>query len=345
MLFSVLVATYNGAKRVSTLIESLRKQDFKDFEVIFIDDHSEDETKKCIASYNDSRFVVFEKDGERGLNLSRQQAAIKAKGEYLIVMDDDDYVTDQYFSSLFKSIQTFYNSCSSLPDVVLTNVLIANECNNKIFIDNPKTYNLLSRNGSSKVLVTKKQFRNLLSLRYGSWQFVVKKSFLEKKRYSFSYGELTLFSLLFEEDCKVLYVPSAEYVYVQRKNSLSHDLLKSVKHNSKNSFNSTLKANPLLPSRRNGWKNRYITFYILKSMYPIYLIRGIEDKTFRETKIILRDLRKKLGYHFFSYLFLCKYFSSRTLPISLIIILRIERIAWSYLKLKYTKASRKAGKL
>jgi glycosyltransferase involved in cell wall biosynthesis len=79
---------YNTEKYVSTAIESVLKQSFKDFELIIIDDGSEDNTLPIIHSYQDKRITVLQNrhDFIGSLNLGLQ----KASGKYIARMDADD---------------------------------------------------------------------------------------------------------------------------------------------------------------------------------------------------------------------------------------------------------------
>jgi glycosyltransferase involved in cell wall biosynthesis len=79
---------YNAEAYVQEAIESVLKQSFKDFELIIIDDGSEDNTIPIIRSYLDKRITVLQNrhDFIGSLNLGLQ----KASGKYIARMDADD---------------------------------------------------------------------------------------------------------------------------------------------------------------------------------------------------------------------------------------------------------------
>jgi glycosyltransferase involved in cell wall biosynthesis len=85
---SVIMPVYNAAEYVVKAIESVLKQSFDDFELIIIDDGSEDNTLPIIRSYLDKRIVILQNrhDFIGSLNLGLQ----KASGKYIARMDADD---------------------------------------------------------------------------------------------------------------------------------------------------------------------------------------------------------------------------------------------------------------
>jgi glycosyltransferase involved in cell wall biosynthesis len=85
---SVVMPVYNAEKYVSEAIESTLRQTFDDFELIIIDDGSEDNTLPLISSYLDRRITVLQNrhDFIGSLNLGLQ----KANGKYIARMDADD---------------------------------------------------------------------------------------------------------------------------------------------------------------------------------------------------------------------------------------------------------------
>lgn len=90
---SVIICTYNRAKLLPRAIDSVLSQDFKDFELLVIDDASTDETENLIASYikKDPRVKYYKNDFNIGVVKSRNQAVSLAKAEYIAMLDSDDW--------------------------------------------------------------------------------------------------------------------------------------------------------------------------------------------------------------------------------------------------------------
>lgn len=90
-ILSVIMSVYNQAEYLSSSIESILKQSFRDFEFIIINDGSSDESQEILESYakKDSRIKVFSQ-GNKGLTKSLNIALDYAEGRYIARQDADD---------------------------------------------------------------------------------------------------------------------------------------------------------------------------------------------------------------------------------------------------------------
>jgi glycosyltransferase involved in cell wall biosynthesis len=86
--FSVIIATYNRAKYITATLESLKAQEFKDYEVIVVDDGSTDNTVELLKPHG-SWLRVFQEQNA-GPGRARNVAAGHATGEYIAFLDGDD---------------------------------------------------------------------------------------------------------------------------------------------------------------------------------------------------------------------------------------------------------------
>ena len=103
MLISVIVPVFNTAQYLPVCIESILNQTYRNIEVILVDDGSEDESLKICRNYEgrDSRIAVIEVR-HQGLVTARKLGVEKAKGEYCIFVDSDDWIsTDLIKEALF----------------------------------------------------------------------------------------------------------------------------------------------------------------------------------------------------------------------------------------------------
>lgn len=102
---SILIPARNEEKNLSSLLESIKKQTYTNFEVIILDDHSQDDTYKIANSYSekDQRFIVFKgkelEIGWLGKNWACHQLSEKANGQYLIFLDADTQVSKDLINS------------------------------------------------------------------------------------------------------------------------------------------------------------------------------------------------------------------------------------------------------
>jgi len=94
-LISIIVPTYNRAKLITNALDSVLEQTYHNWECIVIDDGSKDETRNVINAYQekDSRILFLERIRQpKGAPTCRNVGLNKAKGEYIIFLDSDDYL-------------------------------------------------------------------------------------------------------------------------------------------------------------------------------------------------------------------------------------------------------------
>ncbi|MEI2756034.1 MAG: glycosyltransferase family 2 protein [Chitinophagaceae bacterium] len=102
--FSVIIPTYNRAHLIDKTLESLVSQEFKDFEIIVVDDGGTDNTKEVVEEFKDNRIKYYWKENaERGA--ARNFGASKANGKYLNFFDSDDLAYPQHLLIAKKIIE------------------------------------------------------------------------------------------------------------------------------------------------------------------------------------------------------------------------------------------------
>lgn len=96
-LITVFTPAYNRANTLPRVFEGLKKQTYKNFEWIIIDDGSSDNTK-CVAENMLSEKVFFnityKYQQNSGKHIAINRAVEIAKGEFFIILDSDDTCTD-----------------------------------------------------------------------------------------------------------------------------------------------------------------------------------------------------------------------------------------------------------
>jgi len=87
---SVIMPVYNAEKYLDEAVESILNQTYSDFELIIINDCSNDNSEKIILSYDDSRIKYIKNETNLGVALSLNRGLDEACGEYIARMDADD---------------------------------------------------------------------------------------------------------------------------------------------------------------------------------------------------------------------------------------------------------------
>ena len=106
MKFSILIPVYNVEKYLEQCLCSVISQDFKDFEIILVNDGSTDQSSMMCQKLAkaDSRIKYYDKANE-GLLLTRRYSIKRASGDYILFLDSDDYWEPGILSKLSKQIE------------------------------------------------------------------------------------------------------------------------------------------------------------------------------------------------------------------------------------------------
>ncbi len=106
--FSIIIPVCNRAGLMENCIRSIRTQSFSDFEVLFVDDGSTDETPQMLADYcrQDNRFRTVTHPENRSILAARYTGMQEASGEYILFVDSDDEITDNALALLHERLQT-----------------------------------------------------------------------------------------------------------------------------------------------------------------------------------------------------------------------------------------------
>ena len=91
-LVSVVMAVYNGEDYLAEAIDSMLAQTLSDFELLIVDDGSQDNSAQIVRSYQnrDGRIRFFQLERNMGVADARNHAIAQAMGKYTTFMDCDD---------------------------------------------------------------------------------------------------------------------------------------------------------------------------------------------------------------------------------------------------------------
>lgn len=97
---SIVIITYNRKKDLKKAISSIINQKFDNYEIIIIDNNSNDGTKKIVNNFKkktDKRIKYFKLKKNFGVAEGRNVGFKKASGEYVFFLDDDAYIENKLF--------------------------------------------------------------------------------------------------------------------------------------------------------------------------------------------------------------------------------------------------------
>ena len=100
---SIITPTLNSSKTILRNLESVSNQHFDDFEHIIIDGNSRDDTKLIIHKYIEHE-VVFQNEIEKGIYPAINQGIKLASGEYIMLLNSDDWLPQDSLKKIYKKI-------------------------------------------------------------------------------------------------------------------------------------------------------------------------------------------------------------------------------------------------
>jgi glycosyltransferase involved in cell wall biosynthesis len=106
-LVSALICSYNGHARIGKAIRSVLGQTYQNIELVVIDDGSEPSLKEAIATFCDERISFCRIEKNIGLHAARAFGVEKARGEFVALLDDDDYWLPQKIEKQVALMQAF----------------------------------------------------------------------------------------------------------------------------------------------------------------------------------------------------------------------------------------------
>lgn len=111
-LLSVIIATRNSSLTLNDCLASLEKQDYKNYELLVIDAHSNDSTQKIAKKYNAKIYTNFLKTAEAGKAIGLK----KSRGKYILLLDSDNMISKtNYLSSSIRLLQNNPSCIGSEP--------------------------------------------------------------------------------------------------------------------------------------------------------------------------------------------------------------------------------------
>jgi len=106
--FSVIIPVYNRAKQLGTAIESVRAQSCQDFEIVVVDDGSQDDPRTVTESFHDPRIRFFSGPNGGG-GKARNTAIDRARGRFIAPLDSDDIFLPHHLASMKALLESTGN--------------------------------------------------------------------------------------------------------------------------------------------------------------------------------------------------------------------------------------------
>ena len=211
-LVSIIVPAYNVEKYIKRCINSIINQTYKNIEIILVDDGSTDETGKICDFFGkkDERIkVIHKKNG--GLSDARNYGIDIATGNYILLIDSDDYVDLEIVEFLYNNLK------ENNADISTCLHKKFKESNN----ENSKDY----KKNNNTILKTEDALENLFYLKnltVSAWGKLYKKELFKNIRYPKGklYEDLPTTYRLFSKSNTISINTKRMYYYLIREGSI-----------------------------------------------------------------------------------------------------------------------------
>ncbi len=98
--FSIIIPVYNVEKYIKRCLDSVFQQSYQDFEVIVVNDGTQDNSMQIVSNYN----VKIINQVNSGLSVARNNGVANAQGEYILFLDSDDYIEKDLLLEVSKML-------------------------------------------------------------------------------------------------------------------------------------------------------------------------------------------------------------------------------------------------
>lgn len=207
---TIIVPAYNIEKYIEKCAETILNQTYDNIELIIVDDGSTDTTPSILdrIAEKDKRVIIIHKENG-GVSAARNTALDIASGEYIIFVDGDDYLSEDYVEYMLYIVKhTGADFC------------LSKNCytrNNESQVEEDKIESLSSTDATSLLLSPQ--------VIVGCWNKIYRKSLLSDIGMRFStnlfYGEGLSFITTAAQHCDIIGVGCRKVYYYRRNNELS----------------------------------------------------------------------------------------------------------------------------
>ncbi len=104
--YSIIIPVFNAEKYLDTCLKSIFNQNYKQYEIVLIDDCSKDESPKICRNYAQQHpeIIFLQMPHNNGVSAARNLGVHHASGDYLLFIDSDDFIGENYFEMIEKQV-------------------------------------------------------------------------------------------------------------------------------------------------------------------------------------------------------------------------------------------------
>ena len=215
-LISIIIPCFNAEKTLEKCLESVVQQSYANLEIIIIDDGSTDETSLIYNKFqsNDERILVL-KQQNSGVSKARNTGVKAATGDYICFVDSDDWAELNYCSELYSLL------VGENADISIVEASYEDE-NGNVLCNKPTSEEKIFDGNRALVLLLEDQ-----EIQSHPWGKLFKADLLKNVHFPENlkcFEDYSTLFKIFNKAVKVVKSNEKLYHYIQREDSLSHNL-------------------------------------------------------------------------------------------------------------------------
>lgn len=297
-LVSVIVPIYNSEPYLRGCLDSILHQTYKNLEIILVDDKSRDNSRVVAQEYaeSDKRITLICKKTNQGINPARRTGFEHSTGEYIMFVDNDDFISSDSVASHLSAIRT------ASADISIAKTVWWNDTDT---IDQKEVFE--RGGGSMKILEKKLAYRSLITetspfaeSEVGMlWNRLHKRSFFEGYDWNLSNMPAEDFmtnAYLFNGIKSVVYIDKVQYIHRINNQSTMGRLAQKRGANAQQEidiFDALFKVSEVfnMVARENCWDFKNEIIYFKYRYFYIRMEAFISKNTLSDT-----DFKKMQKY-------------------------------------------------
>ena len=215
-LISIIIPCFNAEKTLEKCLKSVVQQSYANLEIIIIDDGSTDETSLIYNKFqsNDERILVL-KQQNSGVSKARNTGVKAATGDYICFVDSDDWAELNYCSELYSLL------VGENADISIVEASYEDE-NGNVLCSKPISDEKIFDGNRALVLLLEDQ-----EIQSHPWGKLFKADLLKNVHFPKNlkcFEDYSTLFKIFNKAVKVVKSNEKLYHYIQREDSLSHNL-------------------------------------------------------------------------------------------------------------------------
>lgn len=208
---SFIIPAFNSSKTIKRAIDSILKQNQNrlDYEIIIVDDGSEDKLRDIIKQYDPAFLenIKYYKKENGGVASARNYGIDKAKGDYIIFVDSDDYISKKLLKDIQKYVEKGY-------DLIKWNAILIDEEKNEINKAEHNEFMETTGEDGFNILYGTDPLLDCL------WNYAIKKDIILKFPEGTYHEDFAIMPLIMLNAKTMVITDKSEYYYVQTEQSI-----------------------------------------------------------------------------------------------------------------------------